>query len=642
MTTSQVKIGFLIPLNNNLEENNSNSKLPIYEGINVLGRNDISVADKRVSRKHVSLIGSVDGSANVVVESSNPVVIRSRDQRIKLCFQEKGGILNGDIVEMIPGNHFFKYVNVDDEKDKTSMQIYQRVSTQETILIQNEEVTLKRKRQIDEDEAYARALQDDSEAIRHFSVPKDRLPLTFQLLRVKGLPAWANTSSVSIGDVIRGNVLFAVLSNYMVDMDWLLSVCPNLAKISRVLVIHGEGDSTLYHLQKNKPANWILHKPPLPISYGTHHSKAMLLVYPRGLRVVIHTSNLISVDWNNKSQGLWMQDFPWKDQKDQSRSCGFENDLIEYLSALKLPEISINLPVIGNVKIISSFFRRFDYSSAAVRLIASVPGYHNGPNLKKWGHMKLRTILQDCLFEKEFRNSPLVYQFSSLGSLDEKWMAELAASMSSGLADDKTPLGLGKAQIIWPTVEDVRCSLEGYAAGSAIPSPQKNVEKDFLKKYWAKWKAIHSGRSHAMPHIKTFARYNGQNIAWFLLTSSNLSKAAWGALQKNNTQLMIRSYELGVLFLPATIKDGCGFSCTDDHCSFEGRRESSINTQECRTKLVTLCYQGNRKTESTEVIPFPVPYELPPQPYSSADVPWSWDRQYNKKDVHGQVWPRHV
>lgn len=31
---------------------------------------------------------------------------------------------------------------------------------------------------------------------------------------------------------------------------------------------------------------------------------------------------------------------------------------------------------------------------------------------------------------------------------------------------------------------------------------------------------------------------------WFLLTSSNLSKAAWGALQKNNSQLMIRSYEV--------------------------------------------------------------------------------------------------
>lgn len=39
-------------------------------------------------------------------------------------------------------------------------------------------------------------------------------------------------------------------------------------------------------------------------------------------------------------------------------------------------------------------------------------------------------------------------------------MAELASSMSAGSSEDKTPLGIGKPQIIWPTVEDVRCSLE--------------------------------------------------------------------------------------------------------------------------------------------------------------------------------------
>ncbi|GAB4826658.1 tyrosyl-DNA phosphodiesterase 1 [Ancistrocladus abbreviatus] len=71
-------------------------------------------------------------------------------------------------------------------------------------------------------------------------------------------------------------------------------------------------------------------------------------------------------------------------------------------------------------------------------------------------------------------------------------MAELKASMSYGSSHDKKPLGLGEPLIIWPTVEDVKCSLEGYTAGNAIPSPLKNVNKDFLKKYWAKWKASHT------------------------------------------------------------------------------------------------------------------------------------------------------
>lgn len=50
----------------------------------------------------------------------------------------------------------------------------------------------------------------------------------------------------------------------------------------------------------------------------------------------MHTANLIYVDWNNKSQGLWIQDFPWKDPNCPSKACGFENDLIDYLCALKV------------------------------------------------------------------------------------------------------------------------------------------------------------------------------------------------------------------------------------------------------------------------------------------------------------------
>ncbi|KAJ9689606.1 hypothetical protein PVL29_012348 [Vitis rotundifolia] len=491
MSLSQ--IGFLVPLNRNLEEDTSTPKLPISTGANVIGRNSISVSDKRLSRKHLTLIASGNGFVDAVVVGTNPVVVASGNQRKKLRTGEKAVITNDDIIELIPGHYFFKYVTVAGKKCE------KKGNSMDAQNMESNEVSLSRKRmrQVSEDEAFARKLQAEmendalvqerslvtgksgysqastasipsshmnSEAIRHFSIPKDNLPLTYRLLRVKDLPAWANTSSVSIRDVIQGDVLIAVLSNYMVDIDWLLSSCPTLAKIPHVLVIHGEGDGTLDHMKKKKPPNWILHKPPLPISFGTHHSKAMLLVYPRGVRIIVHTANLIYVDWNNKSQGLWMQDFPWKVQKELSKGCAFENDLIDYLSVLKWPEFTTNLPALGSFNINSSFFKKFDYSNAVVRLIASVPGYHTGSNLKKWGHMKLCSVLQECIFDKEFQKSPLAYQFSSLGSLDEKWMTELASSMSSGSCDDKTPLGLGKPLIIWPTVEDVRCSLESCNA----------------------------------------------------------------------------------------------------------------------------------------------------------------------------------
>ncbi|CAH8361147.1 unnamed protein product [Eruca vesicaria subsp. sativa] len=612
MALSQV--AYLIPLKQDLNEDTSSPRITLSEGPNTIGRGSVSITDKRLSRKHITITTSTSGPASLSVEGTNPVVVRSLGERKKVNPSEEVSLANDDVIELIPGHHFFKLVLLPRSGE-------------------SERAAKKARKEGDD---------DDVEAIRRFCPDNEKLPSTFRLLSVDGLPDWANTSCVNINDVVEGDVVAAILSNYMVDVDWLVSACSKLANIPQVMVIHGEGDGRQEYIQRKKPANWILHKPRLPISFGTHHSKAIFLVYPRGVRVVVHTANLIHVDWNNKSQGLWMQDFPWKDDEDKDttpKSCGFEDDLVDYLTVLKWPEFTSSLPGRGNVKINAAFFRKFDYSNATVRLIASVPGYHTGSNMRKWGHMKLRTILQECIFDREFCRSPLVYQFSSLGSLDEKWLAEFGSSLSSGITEDRTPLGHGDPLIIWPTVEDVRCSLEGYAAGNAIPSPLKNVEKPFLKKYWAKWKADHSARSRAMPHIKTFTRYSDQKLAWFLLTSSNLSKAAWGALQKNNSQLMIRSYELGVLFLPSPVKtQGCNFSCTDNNPSTMKGKQETKGEVEKRSKLVTMTWQGDR--DSPEIISLPVPYQLPPRPYSSEDVPWSWDRGYSKKDVYGQVWPR--
>ncbi|XP_014520570.1 tyrosyl-DNA phosphodiesterase 1 [Vigna radiata var. radiata] len=645
------EVGYLIPVNESLEEQGLVPKLAITDGTNVIGRNNIPVPDKRLSRKHLTLTASRDGSANLLVEGPNPIVVNSGNKRRKLNHKEEATICNGDVIELIPGHHLFKYqvlggdVNSSSGRNNEPQASFRSKASGRTSRDKVETSSQKQGRNAEARKfVHSQSGEDSSvEAIRNFHVPNDQIPSTFRLLHVQGLPPWANTSCVSIGDVIQGDILVAILSNYMVDIDWLIPACPALSKVPHVLVIHGESDGRVECIKRSKPAKWILHKPTLPISFGTHHSKAMLLIYPQGVRVIVHTANLIYVDWNNKSQGLWMQDFPWKDQNSPSNGSGFENDLVEYLSILKWPEFSVKIPSLGSVSLCPSFFRKFDYSDARVRLIASVPGYHSGTSLKKWGHMKLRSILQECTFDEEFKKSPLVYQFSSLGSLDEKWMTELASSMSAGLSKDKTPLGMGEPQIIWPTVEDVRCSLEGYGAGSAIPSPLKNVEKAFLKKYWAKWKADHTGRGRAMPHIKTFARYNNQSLAWFLLTSANLSKAAWGALQKNSTQLMIRSYELGVLFLPSSFKRrGSVFSCTCNVALSEDKWPAQESSETKKTKLVTL--NGQKKdsmhSPSDVIIPLPLPYELPPLPYSSQDVPWSWDRQYKNKDVYGHVWPR--
>lgn len=173
--------------------------------------------------------------------------------------------------------------------------------------------------------------------------------------------------------------------------------------------------------------------------------------------------------------------------------------------------------------------------------------------------------------------------------------------------------------------------------------------------HYGRYNGERAGRQYAMPHIKTYARYQGSDLAWVLLASHNLSKAAWGSLQKKETQLMIRSYEMGVLFVPSAEQSFrsstyCGFSCTD-----ENRLDRSLSTPSPLTSSegmtqVKLAKKGKYKclggtqdgedppsTSEDEVV-FPLPYPLPAQPYSKEDIPWIVDCPQEGLDSLGRLW----
>merc|ERR1712168_393427 len=91
-----------------------------------------------------------------------------------------------------------------------------------------------------------------------------------------------------------------------------------------------------------------------------------------------------------------------------------------------------------------------------------------------------------------------------------------------------------KFRLVFPTVEDVANSLEGYQAGASIPYARATASKQpWMKSLMHRWRADARGRTRAAPHIKSFAQIDptSSKIAWFVSTSANLSKAAWGALE---------------------------------------------------------------------------------------------------------------
>lgn len=78
----------------------------------------------------------------------------------------------------------------------------------------------------------------------------------------------------------------------------------------------------------------------------------------------MHTANLIYADCNNKTQGIWWQDFPRKTRSQPPSD--FEVHLLGYLAALKLPLMAMNK--------LKDLVEAHDFAHARVRLVTSVPG----------------------------------------------------------------------------------------------------------------------------------------------------------------------------------------------------------------------------------------------------------------------------
>ncbi|ELK01126.1 Tyrosyl-DNA phosphodiesterase 1 [Pteropus alecto] len=452
-------------------------------------------------------------------------------------------------------------------------------------------------------------------------------PFQFYLTRVSGIKPKYNSGALHIKDILSplfGTLVSSAQFNYCFDVDWLIKQYPPEFRKKPILLVHGDKREAKAHLHAEaKPyGNISLCQAKLEIAFGTHHTKMMLLLYEEGLRVVIHTSNLIRADWHQKTQGIWLSPLypriaPGTNTSGESTT-HFKADLVSYLMAYNAPALKEWIDVI----------QEHDLSETNVYLIGSTPGRFQGSQKDNWGHFRLRKLLKEHASSIPKAESwPVVGQFSSIGSMgadESKWLcSEFKETLATLGRESKTP---GKSAVplhlIYPSVENVRTSLEGYPAGGSLPYSIQTAEKqNWLHSYFHKWSAETSGRSNAMPHIKTYMRPSPDfsQIAWFLVTSANLSKAAWGALEKNGTQLMIRSYELGVLFLPSAFasKPLCILLLE----IFVDRRSVTlpIHVKPCRAKsrglgyVIRAWFDGHKSTQQRKARSLPECQDNPQQ-----------------------------
>nr|XP_012138389.1 PREDICTED: probable tyrosyl-DNA phosphodiesterase isoform X1 [Megachile rotundata] len=388
-----------------------------------------------------------------------------------------------------------------------------------------------------------------------------------------------------------GEIVNSLHINFMVDVGWLCLQYLLAGQRTDMLILYGDRVD-----EEKLSLNITMIPVQMPTKFGCHHTKIMILKYKDdGIRVVVSTANLYSDDWENRTQGLWISPHlpPLPESantNDGESPTGFKKDLLLYLNKYRQPAITEW----------TSAVRRADFSSVNVFFIASVPGRHKGVEYDSWGHRKLGYVLsKHATLPPDAPRWTLVAQSSSIGSLGPSYESWLLKEITSSMSKE-SPSNLKSHpnfQFIYPSINNYKQSFDCRVGSCCLPySLQTHSKQEWIESYMYQWKATRTARDKAMPHIKSYTRFSPdmKKIPWFVLTSANLSKAAWGTVGKDSHYIM--NYEGGVIFIPKFIIGSTTFPVQE---------------------------------EENGVPVFPIPYDLPPTKYQSGDKPFVMEFFYS-------------
>ena len=115
-------------------------------------------------------------------------------------------------------------------------------------------------------------------------------------------------------------------------------------------------------------------------------------------------------------------------------------------------------------------------------------------------------------------------------------------------------------------------------------------------------------------------------MRWFVLSSHNLSKAAWGEVQNRRDRgcdecevLTIQHWELGVFVSPSTLGvDEMGLLLVAETNTTNNNGNININSNSNSNS------NGENENEKRRAI-IPIPYKFRPDKYEDSDQPWVVD-----------------
>jgi tyrosyl-DNA phosphodiesterase-1 len=350
----------------------------------------------------------------------------------------------------------------------------------------------------------------------------------------------------------------------------------------------------------------------------------------------------------------------------------FKVDFLRYLKAYGNRIVSLTTQLLD-----------YDFSAIKAAFIGSAPSRQKLTSVKpskqtSFGWLGLQEVLSTVPIKiKDDETNPLphiVVQVSSIATLGAvpTWLTQFQSVLSRSAVDqsvmktspstfflkrEAANVKEGKIQppkfnVVFPTPEEIRTSLDGWASGGSIhmklQSQQQQKQLEYMHPLFCHWKPSfsatndvantqrHGGalRGPAAPHIKTYVRFSGldhRTMDWAMVTSANLSKQAWGDVVNKKDEIWIQSWEAGVIVWPALFAElnvandtvmvpvfGKDMPGSGDICDIGDDEESSAGDK--------------------VVVGFRMPYDLPLAPYMANEKPWCATMQYSEPDWKGLAW----
>ncbi|KAH7072368.1 tyrosyl-DNA phosphodiesterase 1 [Paraphoma chrysanthemicola] len=506
------------------------------------------------------------------------------------------------------------------------------------------------------------------------------MPSPIQLTQIDDMGVHQNINTVSLKDILGDPMIKQCWNfNYLFDVDFVMKhFDEDVRDLVEVKIVHGfwksedPNRSKLFETAEQYP-NIQLLPAYLPDAFGTHHSKMLVLFrHDDYAQVIIHTANMIQRDWSNMTQAVWSSpllpllssttlepgvavgqlEAPVHPVGSGER---FKIDMIQYLRAY------------GNRLVnLTTQLADYDFSAIKAAFIGSAPSRRKPANAlsskqTSFGWLGLQEILSSIPVNATLGDttSPphIIIQISSIATLGAAptWLTNFqsvlrraacpptaitnkSSAFFTNVTAEKT--SRPKFNIIFPTPEEIRTSLDGWASGASIhmklQSIQQQKQLEYLLPLFCHWKSPsppaaskpqtrhgEALRGPAAPHIKTYIRFSDEthrNIDWAMVTSANLSKQAWGDVVNKKDEIWIQSYEAGVVVWPAL---------------FGG--EDTVMVPVFGKDMPDA---GDAVGDDGEkpMVGFRMPYDLPLSPYSSGDKPWCATMQYKEPDWKNLAW----